>query len=331
MATSVIIPTYNRPQTLLQALRSLQNQKLPSFEIIVVDNADDSKVRCLVGEFNQTARVPVRYVPEPRVGLHNARHAGARAAAGEILVFTDDDATFDRCWLQAYAEAFELNSEMAASGGPVRPVWETPPPQWLLNYVGDAKWFPILSLWEPYQGFRLDSKGLFFGVNMAIRRDVLFEVGGFNPESFGATWLGDGETGLNRKLWQRKMPVGYVPNAVVYHHIPPERMTIEYLRRRMANEGACEVYARFHHGVPHWIRLFKHAATIAISSSKSWLAAFLLRGRTDARSLDIQIQAAYTQSQLTYVIRLMLNRDLQKLVVKKDWLNESPSWAAFSI
>ena len=47
---------------------------------------------------------------------------------------------------------------------------------------------------EPYDGFRLDPNGVFFGVNMAIRRDVLLKLGGFNPDSFGDVWLGDGET-----------------------------------------------------------------------------------------------------------------------------------------
>ena len=36
--------------------------------------------------------------------------------------------------------------------------------------------------------FRLGADGIFFGVNMAVRRDVLFAAGGFNPEIFGDRW-----------------------------------------------------------------------------------------------------------------------------------------------
>ncbi len=133
---------------------------------------------------------------------------------------------------------------MAAAGGPVRPSWEKPREEWLERFMRGHKNFPIYSLMEPYEGFRLDAKGIFFGVNMAIRREVLFEAGGFNPEAFGDFWLGDGETGLNRKLWELAMFVGYVPGALVYHHIPSERMTVSYMRRRMANQGACDVYTR---------------------------------------------------------------------------------------
>src|SRR6266550_1908992 len=180
MLLSIIIPTYNRPRDLLQATCSLQEQVLADFEIIVVDNAADSAVKQMVTEFNGTARVPIRYVAEPRLGLHYARHAGARAATGEILIFTDDDATFDPGWLQAYATAFAKYPEMAAAGGPVRPIWEVPPPQWLIDFIDNSRSFGILSLMEPYEEFRLSQKGkgLFFGVNMAIRSHVFFEVGG---------------------------------------------------------------------------------------------------------------------------------------------------------
>ena len=74
---------------------------------------------------------------------------------------------------------------MMASGGPVRPIWETEPPQWLLDYIAESKIFTILSIMEPHTEFRIDQKGGFFGVNTAIRRNILFEVGGFNPDSFG--------------------------------------------------------------------------------------------------------------------------------------------------
>ena len=57
---------------------------------------------------------------------------------------------------------------MVAAGGPVLPSWEAPPPKWLLEFMGDAKTFGILSLMEPYDSFRVAHDGVFFGVNMAI-------------------------------------------------------------------------------------------------------------------------------------------------------------------
>jgi GT2 family glycosyltransferase len=320
MIISVVIPTYKRLQSLLTAIKSLQDQILENFEIIIVDNAADREIFNKVEAFTETARIRVKYIPEPRVGLHNARHAGARASKGDILVFTDDDATFDPKWLGAYQKAFSEHPEMVAAGGPVRPMWEMPPPKWLLDFMGDAKKFGILSLMEPYKEFRLDAKGIFYGVNMAIRRRVLFEAGGFNPEVFGEIWLGDGETGLNRKLWDRGMLIGYVPEAVVYHHIPPQRMTVEYFCRRLANEGACDMYSLFHPGMPSISNLTK-SIVVMIKGLGCMVPAWLVKGRTSRFFLKVQMYGARVKSQIKYLARLVVDKDFRSLVRKTDWLN----------
>lgn len=324
MKISVIIPTYNRVPSLCQALHSLQEQSLAEFEILVVDNAADPDLERRVAEFNETARVPARYQAESALGLHFARHAGARTARGEILIFTDDDATFDSGWLQAYADAFDGHPEMAAAGGPVRPVWEVPPPPWFVRYLNETKLWGILSLMEPFEEFRLGPEAFFWGVNMAIRREALFAVHGFNPEAFGATWLGDGESGLNRKLKERGMPIGYVPKAIVHHHIPPGRLTVDYICHRMANQEACEIYTSWHQGIPPRLRLCRHALAVTLKNTKGLLGAWFLKGRTDTRALNTQVHAARARTRLKYVVRLITDKRFRELVRKEDWLVESP-------
>lgn len=332
MKLSLVIPTFRRPDTLVAGLKSLQNQTLANFEILVVDNAAEPAVEQLVQEFNRTARVTARYIPEPRLGLHYARHAGARAATGEILVFTDDDATFDPGWLQAYAEAFTAHQEMAAAGGPVRPIWESPPPQWLLDYMlnggkstsrlGPGKMFTILSLMEPYDYFCIDKRGFFFGVNMAIRRDVLFQVEGFNIECFGNIWLGDGETGLQIKLWNRGMLIGYIPKALVNHHIPTERMTVEYFTRRWENDAGAESYQDYHGAVPSRVRTLRLAFWMIRNNWRIILLGRRLKGHTDKVSLDLQLDAARKRAQVKYLIRLSWDSQFRSLVQKSSWLSQ---------
>jgi hypothetical protein len=238
-----------------------------------------------------------------------------------VLVFTDDDATFDPDWLAAYDRAFAERLEMVAAGGPVQPVWETPPPVWLRGLMqADPTMFPSLSLLDLSSDFSLSTDGIFFGVNMAIRRAALFELGGFNPEIFGDRWLGDGETGLNRKLWATGQLIGYVPSALVYHHVPAERMTVAYLRRRQANDGACDMYARFHQRMPSLAGLVRVAATVIAESARDWVAEPVFRGRTTARALRVQMRAARARSRLEYLVRLMMSRQLRALVTQQDWL-----------
>ncbi|HTD76564.1 MAG TPA: glycosyltransferase, partial [Chloroflexota bacterium] len=274
-----------------------------------------------IDQFNAAARVPARYVSEPRLGLHNARHAGARAATGDVLVFTDDDATFAPDWLAAYERCFGEHPRMAAAGGRVLPEWESSPPAWLCGFMqADPRMFPSLSLIDLGSSFQLSYDGIFFGVNMAIRRGTLFEVGGFNPEIFGDRWLGDGETGLNRKLWARRELIGYVPDALVYHQVSAERMTLAYLRTRQANDGACDMYARFHHKMPSTAGLARAALGIVAESARDWVAEPVLRGRTDPRALRVQLRAVRAWSRLEYVARLTASRERRSLVTQQNWL-----------
>jgi glycosyltransferase involved in cell wall biosynthesis len=322
---SLIIPTYNRAGVLKRALDSAMNLAYPAacYEIIVVDNGSTDGTFAVVKEAQGSKQEhSISYIREERLGLHNARHAGVWAAKGDILVFTDDDATFAPGWLRAYAEAFESHPEMVAAGGPVRPSWESPPPKWLLQFMAGSKTFGIFSLMEPYEDFRLNLQIIFFGVNMAIRRNVVLELGGFNPDSFGDIWLGDGETGLNYKIWEHRLLIGYVPDALVYHHIPQERMTIKYLRHRMANQGVCDLYSEFHRKLPNPVTVLKRAARLTLKHIRSWILGPLLENRTDVHSLNIQLEAAQTRAQLKYMFKIALDKKFQRLVAKKDWLND---------
>jgi glucosyl-dolichyl phosphate glucuronosyltransferase len=327
MDISIIIPTHNRANSIVQAVGSATVLHYPPerYEIIVVDNCSTDGTPEVVPTLHRRPdQCSLRYLQEPQLGLHHARHAGARAAKGKVLVFTDDDATFDTGWLQAYSDAFEAYPRMAAAAGPVRPIWEVPPPEWLLKFIGDAKVFGCLSLMELYKEFRLDPKGIFFGVNMAIRRQLLFDVGGFNPEAFGDVWLGDGESGLNRKLWERGLLIGYVPDAVVYHHIPAERMTVEYLCRRMANEGACAEYATFHRRGFNPVILCVRITRLVLSFVKlavRILATTVLR-RDGFALLKARMRFAYQFSRLRYVSRLLHDQAFRDLVEEENWLTK---------
>ena len=327
---SVVIPTHDRADSLVRAVTSALILDYPAdrYEVVVVDNASRDATPSVARELQNTAGGGrVRYVRESRLGLHRARHAGARCARGRLLAFTDDDATFDRGWIRAYVEAFDAHPEMAAAGGPVRPAWETPPPQWLLDYmavqdpiVGGAAMFAILSLMEPFTEFRLDRHNFFVGTNMAVRRADLFELRGFNPDSFGPRWLGDGEDGLAHKLRRRGSMIGYVPAALVHHHIGVERMTPAYFRKRMANQGACDIYTRFHDGLPDPLRLARCAVTEAATVVRRTHALARTGRGTTPGALRAQMELARDWRHLTYTLRLIWDKHLRAMVERTDWL-----------
>src|SRR3954471_18361568 len=116
MHVSLIMPTHNRVSSLERALRSAiaLDHVQGETEIIVVDNASTDGTARLLQQFRATAPGLLSDLYEERPGLHHARHTGAKAARGNLLVFTDDDATFHPDLLQSYAKAFARHPDMAA-------------------------------------------------------------------------------------------------------------------------------------------------------------------------------------------------------------------------
>ena len=313
MEISIIIPTYNRVESVARAVRSAIAQTYPGdrYEILVVDNGDSDDTRNDV-QFLQRdqAEVNLHYLREEQLGLHYARHAGVRAAKGNILVFTDDDATFDHGWLQAYANAFAEHPEMVAAGGPVRPMWEHPPPCWLSEFMGNSTTFPILSLMEPYQEFRLDPNGFFFGVNMAVRRSV-FEWSGFHPELLGTRTIGDGESGLNGDISGNGGLIGYIPGAVAYHHISACRMTVAYVRKWAWHLGGSLMYQRWQQKERSVGLLTKEIMTIVWAYWRRWLKSYFVRHRLDIPAINAQFDASLGWCKLKYVWWMLSDPQVQ--------------------
>lgn len=100
---SVIIPTYNRVQSLQCTLESLRHQTYPveQFEVIVVnDGGDDVGHRIAAADFP----FQLRLYQQTNQGAAAARNHGAQQSDAEILVFIDDDITLEPGYLAAIAQ-----------------------------------------------------------------------------------------------------------------------------------------------------------------------------------------------------------------------------------
>ena len=92
MNFSVIIPTHNRKELLLEALNSLARQAHSKFDVIVV-NDGGTAVRGLIEAFSRFFPIQLIELKESR-GVSNARNRGIEAASGDYLAFLDDDDIF---------------------------------------------------------------------------------------------------------------------------------------------------------------------------------------------------------------------------------------------
>lgn len=318
MEVSIIIPTYKRHNSVVQTLGSLQEQTSPPSEILLMDNAADSDLERLVRDFNRNARFPVRYVASAAGGNSEARNRGAKMAAGEVLLFTDDDVTFSPNWIEAYKKAFSSNPNMLAAGGRVKPVWEEAPPPWLTEYIGGAKVFPIFAALDLGDEFQLRPDGFFYSCNMALRKEI-FARTGLRPEMVCGRTIGNGESGLNQELHRDGIPVGYVPDAIVYHHIPCSRMTVSYIRRWAWHLGGAEMFERWCHRPRSFSELAREAARIVRRSWRIWLRDLRVRQRLDPAAIRVQFEASRAYCHLRYVWWMATDPVVQAALDQRDY------------
>src|SRR3982074_2785196 len=89
---SVVVPTYNRLDTLRHVIPSLLAQDLRrgEFEVVVADSNSTDGTAEYLAEVAKNAPF-VRHLPGPYTGRASARNAGIAAAQGRIVLFTDAD------------------------------------------------------------------------------------------------------------------------------------------------------------------------------------------------------------------------------------------------
>jgi glycosyltransferase involved in cell wall biosynthesis len=236
---SVVICTYQRPKILPRSLGGLTEQTIPDdeFEVLVVFDDSDTETAGVVQEY--TARLPtVRMLDDDGRGLSHARNVGYEAAAGEYVVFLDDDGSPNPDWLATYREVFgEVTPTPDCVGGPVRPEFEESKPWWF------PPGNPGLPVWEPNSEPRWVEypDEAVIGANMAYPRSFLQQTGGF-PTDLGrkdGTLLSNEET-----IFQAQAAVGngiyYHPDAWVDHHIEAFRLGSRYLLRRHYWQGVSD-------------------------------------------------------------------------------------------
>lgn len=88
---SVIIPTYNRPQMLLEAVKSVLKQTYTDIEIVVINDAGED-VNAILNSLNDK-RIISQTHPK-NMGLSAARNTGIRTAKGIYIAYLDDDDLF---------------------------------------------------------------------------------------------------------------------------------------------------------------------------------------------------------------------------------------------
>ncbi len=237
---SVIVSNFNGARFLPRLLATLRAQRAVDLEIIIVDRQSTDDSAAILA-----ADPALKVVVEPpETGLVAGYHAGAAAAAGELLFFCNEDMWFDPDCLRRLAERID----------PANRIGATDPWQWTYDgqewIHGGTRFFPTLwALNSPHPGFAAN-----FNVELPDRADVPFpcagavmihrevyrELGGWD----GSFFLDHEDIDLFLRAWQRGWRSVHVPAAKVYHAVNASnvqtlaRLNMSVSQRRYVSQRA---------------------------------------------------------------------------------------------
>ncbi|MEM2130652.1 MAG: glycosyltransferase [Candidatus Bathyarchaeia archaeon] len=233
MDVSVVISVYSieRASDVAKCIDSVKKQTFPPREIIVVVDPNEK----LVNFYKQHLSSDVKLVVSEGYGLSNARNTGVKNATSEIIAFIDDDAIADGDWLKCLLRNFN-DSSVVGVGGKIIPLWDREKPDW---FPEELYWIVGCS----YKGLPLQRAIIRnpIGCNMAFRRNLFEEVGYFSTSigRVGNQLLSHDDTEFSIRVYSEvpNAKIVYDPMAVVYHHVAPNRISVQYVLKRSYAEG----------------------------------------------------------------------------------------------
>jgi glycosyltransferase involved in cell wall biosynthesis/peptidoglycan/xylan/chitin deacetylase (PgdA/CDA1 family) len=236
---SVVIPTFQRRPSVLATVQALAGQEgAPPFEVVVVvDGSTDGTAEAL-----RALRVPfpLRVVAQENRGAARARNAGWRAAAGEVVLFLDDDmeaapdvlARHDRAH---HAGADAVTGGIGAHPGSRRSMLTDTVDEWYARFADDLR----------ARGRAPGFDEIITG-QLSVRRAVLEELGGFDERFCAGGTYGNEDIDLGHRLLAGGHTVVADPDSVTR-----QRYTVtaaEHLRQYHQAGRADVVLVRKH---PH--------------------------------------------------------------------------------
>lgn len=190
---SVIIPLYNKENTVCRAIASVMSQTVPAREVIVIDDGSTDSSRSLVEkEFGES----VTLINQVNMGVSVARNVGVQRAQADFVAFLDADDTWEPCFIERFSRA-AAREQIA--------LWSCryhlrKPLGNVLAECTEIRW-PVGSISrEQYYSLSLKSP-LITSSSVVVKKASLQEAGGF-PEGVGV--------GEDLVTWARLMDKNYL-------------------------------------------------------------------------------------------------------------------------
>ena len=95
---SVIVPTYNSSEFIVETINGFKNQLFKEFEIIFIDDKSEDNTLEIINNSLSNASLRYRVLSKPdkeQRGVATSRNMGVDVAEGKWIVFCDSDDIFD--------------------------------------------------------------------------------------------------------------------------------------------------------------------------------------------------------------------------------------------
>lgn len=172
---SAIICTRNRGESVVAAVESILANDHPAFELIVIDQSTDTITAMALRRFQHNHRL--HYIASSTKGLGVARNIGLQLARAPLVAFTDDDCRVPANWLRTIEQEFQREPRAAVLFCNVLPGSHDESAGFIPAYQRQQR-----TVVKSFCG-KCRARGI--GAGMAVRRDPVLAIGGFD-EALGA-------------------------------------------------------------------------------------------------------------------------------------------------
>jgi cellulose synthase/poly-beta-1,6-N-acetylglucosamine synthase-like glycosyltransferase len=201
MEISIVIPVYNAQRGIADVVNACSKQEAPgnTIEVIAVDDGSTDSTA------QRMKQLPARYIYQENAGPAKARNTGWKASAGEVVCFTDADCIPQNDWVKNLIDGFDSEEVGAVAGS--------------YNIANPGKLFPQCIHEEikiRHKQFKQYIRA-FGSYNVAIKRHVLEEVGGYDEYYRSAS--GE-DNDLSYKILRAGYKIRFQQSALVAHYHP---------------------------------------------------------------------------------------------------------------
>jgi len=230
---SVVIPTFNRKESLVKTLASLfaQSYQAGNFEIIVVDDGSKDGTEDAVRKITEeNPKYRIRFIRQKNQGAAVARNKGANNSNGYIIFFLDSDCIADEECLINLVQEFDYHDNVAVIGCKINGI--------------STGFYAKCHDYAHYHSFSLSKRSerkFLCSSGIGVRKSHFEYLNGFDE-----SYLIAEEEDFGIRMFQMGFKLVYQPKCIVYHH--HNRTTLGKVlghSRRWGQKGGIRIFLKY--------------------------------------------------------------------------------------